>query len=73
MGFRLLSDKNRPVHLGPYPLERLARVEAGIEAYQGLISAEQYQARLLKGERDHLNVYPETHPCYAFRSLRLNA
>lgn len=25
MPFRLFSDKNRPVHLGPYPLERLAR------------------------------------------------
>ncbi len=27
MTFRLFSDKNRPVHLGPYPLERLARRE----------------------------------------------
>jgi len=25
MSFRLFSDKKRPVHLGPYPLERLAR------------------------------------------------
>ncbi|MEL7462984.1 MAG: reductive dehalogenase [Pseudomonadota bacterium] len=25
MPLRLFSDKNRPVHLGPYPLERLAR------------------------------------------------
>ena len=25
MPFRLFSDKDRPVHLGPYPLERLAR------------------------------------------------
>ena len=24
---RLLSNKNRPVHLGPYPLERLKRAE----------------------------------------------
>ncbi|MEO1732797.1 MAG: 2Fe-2S iron-sulfur cluster-binding protein [Pseudomonadota bacterium] len=25
MGIRVFSDKNRPVHLGPFPLERLAR------------------------------------------------
>ena len=25
MGTRFFSDKNRPVHLGPYPLERLVR------------------------------------------------
>ncbi|MEX0349209.1 MAG: reductive dehalogenase [Paracoccaceae bacterium] len=25
MGFRLFSDRKRPVHMGPYPLERLAR------------------------------------------------
>ncbi len=25
MGLRFFSDKDRPVHLGPYPLERLAR------------------------------------------------
>ena len=25
---RLFSDKNRPVHLGTFPLERLARVDA---------------------------------------------
>lgn len=28
MTFRLFSDRNRPVHLGPYPLERLARSDA---------------------------------------------
>lgn len=27
MPVRFFSDKNRPVHLGPYPLERLARAE----------------------------------------------
>ncbi len=27
MSTRFFSDKNRPVHLGPYPLERLARTE----------------------------------------------
>ena len=25
MGIRLFSDKNRPVHLGPFPLERAIR------------------------------------------------
>ena len=25
MGIRFFSDKDRPVHMGPYPLERLAR------------------------------------------------
>ncbi len=28
MGIRFFSDKNRPVHLGSYPLERLARQQA---------------------------------------------
>lgn len=28
MGIRFFSDRNRPVHLGPYPLERLRRVDA---------------------------------------------
>ena len=28
MGIRFFSDKNRPVHMGPYPLERLARQAA---------------------------------------------
>jgi reductive dehalogenase len=27
MGFRLFSDRRRPVHLGPYPLERLTRTD----------------------------------------------
>ncbi|NRG18557.1 reductive dehalogenase [Rhizobiales bacterium] len=27
MGFRFFSDKHRPVHMGPYPLERLRRRE----------------------------------------------
>lgn len=31
---RLFSDKKRPVHLGPYPLERLARLE-GAPAFDG--------------------------------------
>jgi len=28
MPIRFFSDKNRPVHLGPYPLERMARAES---------------------------------------------
>ncbi|MDP5347477.1 MAG: NAD-binding oxidoreductase, partial [Paracoccaceae bacterium] len=28
MGLRFFSDRDRPVHLGPYPLERLARQDA---------------------------------------------
>ncbi|MDD9920916.1 MAG: 2Fe-2S iron-sulfur cluster-binding protein [Boseongicola sp.] len=31
---RFFSDKNRPVHLGPYPLERLARESAGVDFRQ---------------------------------------
>ena len=27
MGIRFFSDKNRPVHLGPFPLERFKRVD----------------------------------------------
>ena len=30
MPFRFFSTKNRPVHMGPYPLERLARVDGPI-------------------------------------------
>ncbi len=30
MTFRLFSDKNRPVHMGPYPLERLARRDIAV-------------------------------------------
>lgn len=37
----------------PYPIDR----EAGIEAYQAMLTAEQYQAKLAKGERDHLHIY----------------
>ncbi|NOD88878.1 MULTISPECIES: reductive dehalogenase [unclassified Ruegeria] len=29
MGIRFFSDKNRPVHMGRYPLERLARTDEG--------------------------------------------
>ena len=30
MTFRLFSDKDRPVHMGPYPVERLARRDGGM-------------------------------------------
>ncbi len=40
MPVRFFSDKNRPVHKGPYPLERLARIEtadlADVPAFQPL-------------------------------------
>jgi hypothetical protein len=40
MSIRFFSDKNRPVHLGPYPLERLARTDmpdlSQIPAFQQL-------------------------------------
>ncbi|MDP5219344.1 reductive dehalogenase [Ruegeria sp. 2205SS24-7] len=32
MGFRVFSDRKRPVHMGPYPLERLAR-QTGVVRY----------------------------------------
>ena len=31
MGIRFFSDRNRPVHMGPYPLERLARRDSNAE------------------------------------------
>lgn len=37
----------------PYPMDR----EKGIEAYQAMITAEEYQAKLLRGEKDHLHIY----------------
>ncbi len=37
----------------PFPIDR----EAGIEAYQAMVTAEQYQAKLANGERDHLHIY----------------
>jgi hypothetical protein len=56
---RLFSHKDRPVHLGPYPLEKLQRMhepavgltppdrKAGMEAYLTAVSPEEY--RKLKG------------------------
>lgn len=37
----------------PFPMDR----EAGIEAYQAMITAEEYKARLGRGEDGHLHVY----------------
>ena len=34
-GMRLFSYRDRPVHLGPYPLERLARADARPEPATG--------------------------------------
>ena len=31
MGVRFFSTKDRPIHLGPYPLERLKRVEHALD------------------------------------------
>jgi len=42
----------------PYPMDR----EAGIEAYQALVTAEQYKARLARGEKDHLHIYTNDGP-----------
>ena len=37
----------------PFPMDR----EAGIEAYQALVTAEEYKAKLARGEDDHLHIY----------------
>ena len=37
----------------PYPMDR----EKGIEAYQAMVTAEEYQTKLVKGEHDHLHIY----------------
>ncbi|MBM7069035.1 reductive dehalogenase [Actibacterium sp. 188UL27-1] len=37
-------------HPYPFPMDR----EAGIEAYQAMVTAEEYQARLATGETDHI-------------------
>ena len=31
MGIRFFSTKNRPFHMGPYPLERLTRIPHGVD------------------------------------------
>ena len=47
----------------PYPMDR----EAGIEAYQAMITAEEYQARLERGETDHLHIYKNDGPSPVLR------
>lgn len=42
-----------PPYPYPYPMDR----EAGIEAYQAMITAEEYQSRMAAGDRDHLHRY----------------
>ena len=39
----------------PYPMDR----EAGIKAYEQMISAQEYQTRLRNGERGHLHIYAQ--------------
>jgi len=36
---RFFSDRNRPVHLGPFPLERLARLDPGTLPDPGKVPA----------------------------------
>ena len=48
-----------PAHLAPhphpypFPMDR----EAGIQAYQAMVTAEEYKAKLERGEEDHLHIY----------------
>ena len=42
----------------PFPMDR----EAGIEAYQALVTAEEYKAKLDRGEKDHLHIYTNDGP-----------
>ncbi len=42
----------------PFPMDR----EAGIEAFQALVTAEEYKAKLARGERDHLHIYTNDGP-----------
>ncbi len=50
-------------HLYPFPMDR----EAGIEAYQALVTAEEYKAKISKGERDHLHIYTNDGPSPVLR------
>ena len=54
----------------PYPFH-MDR-EAGIEAYQAMITAEEYKLKLERGETDHLHVYSSDGdaPLCVFRSAR---
>jgi ferredoxin-NADP reductase/ferredoxin len=47
----------------PFPMDR----EAGIEAYQGLVTADEYKAKIARGERDHLHIYTNDGPAPVIR------
>ena len=47
----------------PFPMDR----EAGIEAYQAMITAKEYKARLAQGERDHVHIYTNDGPSPVIR------
>ncbi len=47
----------------PFPMDR----EAGIEAYQAMITAKEYKARLARGERGHLHIYSNDGPSPVIR------
>ncbi len=47
----------------PFPMDR----EAGIEAYQAMITAKEYKARLARGERDHVHIYTNDGPSPVIR------
>ena len=49
----------------PYPMDR----EAGIEAYQAMITAEEYQAKLERGQTDHLHIYKNDGPSPVLRVI----
>lgn len=50
-------------HLYPFAMDR----EAGIEAYQAMVTAEEYKAKLSRGERDHLHIYTNDGPSPVLR------
>ncbi len=47
----------------PFPMDR----EAGIEAYQALVAADEYKAKIARGERDHLHIYTNDGPAPVIR------
>lgn len=50
-----------PLAPHPYPYPAPMDREAGIEAYQAMITAEAYQAKSATGARDHLHLYQNDH------------
>ena len=47
----------------PFPMDR----EAGIEAFQALVTADEYKAKLERGEKDHLHIYTNDGPSPVLR------